>query len=697
MRLLPSLLVTTLAIAGRLLAGPATDIPTVSATIPNKSITTTVGTPAIDLRNYFTVPGITGQVVQFNTSKGTFNVEMTTASTAQNTVANFLAYVNANRFTNSIVHRSDKSLGVIQGGGYLNNSSLSAVTSSNPIALETGDTLPNVRGAFAMARGTAPDTATSEWFVNTVDNSANLPPASAGGYAAFGRVTGTGMSVVDAVQALPVPAGTLTVISTTVSGNITVTKSAINTALVTVVSANLPAGFGPGWVLLGSNVTFVAGNYVTLAANANQTINTSTTVQTTNPTGVIVDTTTLPANFGPGWGLLGATVSSYLSGSNIVTLSYYPNQTITSSTSVSWTRLGTPFTQLPVLANLPADNSVALSNLVTVNSIAAVPVFPASATTPSVVTFTAASSNPALVAATVSGSNLFLAATANLTGSATITVTATDSNANFVQTTFSVSVTRKVLDFNADTKADILFQNSYGQIVAWNLNGAGAASGSAWICTSAIGDWKIAAIADMDNDGNPDLIFQNSYGQVVLWYLNSNGSVRSSGTIYPGAGLGDWKLRGTADLNRDGNTDLIFQNSYGQIFAWYMSYINGVSTVTGSTWICSTAIGDWKIVGVADMNGDGNPDLIFQNSYGQVVVWYLGSTGAVVSSGTIYAGNLGDWRIANTADLNGDGNADLVFQNTAGQVFVWFMNGKGTAIGSASIYSGGALGDWRLH
>ncbi len=376
-KLLSIILLAALFLAGGLSVVTAqtnpADLPTSTGAIPDSNFAANQPPAAIDLRNYFAVTGITGQVVQFTvTGVGTFNAEMNSAL-APNTVTNFLAYVNANSFANSIVHRSDKPLGVIQGGGYLNNLNLSAIPTNAPITLENSDTLVNARGTIAMARSSNPNSATSEWFINTADNSVNLPPASSGGYAVFGRVTGSGMSVVDAVGALPLATGTLTVTSSTMGGN-----------QVTVNSATLPAGFGPGWGLLGTTVNTVAGNSVTL-------------------TGVA-------------------------------------DRTITSATPVAWSRFGSPFGQLPLLTALPANNAVALANLVTLSSVRTVPVFPASAGAPSVVRFTAVSSNP-LITAVVSGSSLNVATTGNVSATGTVTVTATDSNANFVQSSFNVTAT----------------------------------------------------------------------------------------------------------------------------------------------------------------------------------------------------------------------------------------------------------------
>ena len=638
MRLLPSFLLLVLTLSTRLSAQNS-DLPTRLGTIPDQFIVQPVRKPAIDLRSYFQVTGITGQVVQFTTpGAGVFNVEMNAAA-APNTVANFLNYVNAGSFTNSFTHRSDPGTGIIQGGSFLRGVDSSghviAIPTSAPINLETSDTLANTAGTIAMPRQTAPNSATSGWFINVTDNSAGLPPASAGGYAAFGRVTGTGMTVVNAIAALPV-----------LGGRVTVTGSSTGNAAVFVDSATLPANFGPGWVLLGANVQNIIGNLVTLDANADRTITTNT----------LVPYTYFSANAQPP------------SNNNFLL-------------------------ELPVFTNLAsAGASLALSNLVTQSSITVVPVFPTTPTGPSVVTFSAVSSNPSLVNATISGSNLYVAAAANLNGTAAITVTATDTNGNTVtQTPFNVTVARRVRDYNSDNIADLIFQNNVGQIAVWYMSAGGFYTSSAYVSASGLGDWRIVGTADMNGDGITDLIFQNNAGQISAWIMNASGSYTSS-TYLSTAGLGDWRIAATADLNGDGNTDLIFQNNAGQIAVWYM---NGFGSYLSSTYLSTAGLGDWRLKCAADINSDGVADLIFQNNAGQIAVWYMNAAGAFVSSAYISTAGLGDWKLAGATDINGDGIADLLFQNSIGQISVWIMNGSGAYTSSTYLYGGG-LGDWRL-
>lgn len=200
MRLSPRLLTLLLAVfaAGRALA----TLPAVTTPLADRSFSPGGAAVTVDLRAHFGLPGVTGQVVQFDTDFGKFNVELN-ATAAPVTVTNFLSYVNAGSYTNSFFHRSVPGF-VIQGGGFAVNATpqIYSIPTSAPIALESS--LANVRGTIAMARTDTPNSATSQWFFNTVDNSQMLQPGTSGGYAVFGRVLGSGMSVVDAIAVLPV-------------------------------------------------------------------------------------------------------------------------------------------------------------------------------------------------------------------------------------------------------------------------------------------------------------------------------------------------------------------------------------------------------------------------------------------------------------------------------------------------------------
>ena len=195
-----------LALVGGSLHAQST-VPTVATTPAALNLPVGGTANSLDLTTVFSVPGVTGQIAQFNTSFGLFNVELLAAA-APNHVTNFIAYTNAGSYSNTFFHRvayfeaSPAGPSILQGGGYSIASGLPAVTKRPSVNLEYS--LPNARGTLAAARTTDPNSATSEWFFNTRDNSTILGPLNDGfGYSVFARVIGTGMFVVDTIAGLP--------------------------------------------------------------------------------------------------------------------------------------------------------------------------------------------------------------------------------------------------------------------------------------------------------------------------------------------------------------------------------------------------------------------------------------------------------------------------------------------------------------
>jgi cyclophilin family peptidyl-prolyl cis-trans isomerase len=143
-------------------------------------------------------------IVTVNTSSGAFVVELFKAQ-APITTANFLKYVNANFYSDTLFHRVIDNF-VIQGGGYTltGPTTISAKSGLAPIPLESQVGLSNMRGTIAMARTNAADSATSQFYINVLDNTElDYQSPTSPGYAVFGTVI-AGMSIVDAISKAPV-------------------------------------------------------------------------------------------------------------------------------------------------------------------------------------------------------------------------------------------------------------------------------------------------------------------------------------------------------------------------------------------------------------------------------------------------------------------------------------------------------------
>ncbi|MDZ4186247.1 MAG: peptidylprolyl isomerase [Desulfuromonadales bacterium] len=137
-------------------------------------------------------------LVQMETSKGEIVLELD-AEKAPISVANFLDYARAGHYDGTIFHRVIKGF-MLQGGGFTAEMSQKPV--NTPIKNEATNGLKNKAGTIAMARTSVVDSATSQFFINTVDNkfldNAGLNPDKYG-YAVFGKVI-DGMDIVYAIE-----------------------------------------------------------------------------------------------------------------------------------------------------------------------------------------------------------------------------------------------------------------------------------------------------------------------------------------------------------------------------------------------------------------------------------------------------------------------------------------------------------------
>jgi len=149
------------------------------------------------------------------TSAGDITIQLD-PERAPKTVANFLQYVKAGHYDGTIFHRVIDGF-MIQGGGYKED--MSEKRTRAPIPLESSNGLLNERGTVAMARTSAPDSATAQFFINVADNAflnyrkyesdttvetragpRKIPAGTVvDGYAVFGRVV-AGMDVVDKIR-----------------------------------------------------------------------------------------------------------------------------------------------------------------------------------------------------------------------------------------------------------------------------------------------------------------------------------------------------------------------------------------------------------------------------------------------------------------------------------------------------------------
>lgn len=235
-------------------------------------------------------------------------------------------------------------------------------------------------------------------------------------------------------------------------------------------------------------------------------------------------------------------------------------------------------------------------------------------------------------------------------------------------------------DINGDGHADIFWHNvADGSLATWWLDGWNVI-GTYWLGITRVSDtnWRVVGTGDLNGDGNTDLVWRHqTEGWLAVWYL-AGCEVRSTQFLSINR-VADtaWQIRGVADIDGNGKADLIWQHAtQGSLAAWLMNGTEVVSTRMLSLDRVSDL--DWQIAGAGDVDRDGRADLIWQHrTTGGLAVWFMNGTD-VRSTQFLSIDRIRDsnWHIRGVGDVNDDGRADLLWQNeSSGELGVWLLDG----------------------
>jgi hypothetical protein len=221
-------------------------------------------------------------------------------------------------------------------------------------------------------------------------------------------------------------------------------------------------------------------------------------------------------------------------------------------------------------------------------------------------------------------------------------------------------------------RVDLLWQNQNGAVADWFMRGTNFISGSTLLKAGEVArGWKLAANADFNGDSTRDWLWRNDDGRLAIWFLNGT-NVLSKAELRRGSpsSLG-WRLVGVSDFNGDSSPDLLWQNQDGRNAIWLMNGTNFVSAVS-----LRSASPNWRMVAAHDFDHDQNPDSLWQNDKSELAIWFMNGTNFVRSALIRNGQSINpQWQARTLADLNDDGEQDVVFQHADGRLAAWLMNG----------------------
>jgi VCBS repeat protein/centrosomal CEP192-like protein len=247
-------------------------------------------------------------------------------------------------------------------------------------------------------------------------------------------------------------------------------------------------------------------------------------------------------------------------------------------------------------------------------------------------------------------------------------------------------------DLSGAKKPDIV-ATSYADGTVWVLLNKGTGifqTSSVYSADSsamAMVNGMAIALADFNGDKKPDFVAGNPAGQFVTVGLgNGDGTFRDS-PHYNESGV--WaKGIAVADFNRDGNLDLVEAGGgTGVGLSLMLGTSHGVFKAPTFIDLWVWGNGPVTFVRALDVNGDGKPDIVCENSKGVVVLLGLG-TGKFKVPVTYPASPTSYPVLSFMADLNGDGKLDIVTSNQDGTMSVLLNKGSGT-FGTATVFASG--------
>ncbi|GER57962.1 hypothetical protein ULMA_00700 [Patiriisocius marinus] len=247
-------------------------------------------------------------------------------------------------------------------------------------------------------------------------------------------------------------------------------------------------------------------------------------------------------------------------------------------------------------------------------------------------------------------------------------------------------------DINLDGTMDVLSASGLDNKIAWYQNdGKGNFSNQQVITTEAERAYSVYA-NDVDGDGDMDVISGSLKDNKVAWYenLNGKGDFSEQKTISTEVYL-PYAVH-TADLDNDGDKDIIATSASNSKIIWFEN-TDGKGTFSEEKVVTNTAHGANKIFAI-DIDGDNDLDVVTSSLCSNEIIWYQNTNGkGKFGAERIITGQTGRAKSVFAIDMDGDGDNDVLSASFSDNKIAWYQNtdGKGT-FGPQLIISEDALG-----
>jgi gliding motility-associated-like protein len=392
-----------------------------------------------------------------------------------------------------------------------------------------------------------------------------------------------------------------------------------------------------------SDNTIKPGDNITVTATFNEAMATAPRITIGSAVSNVALTATNSTTFTYSWSTSGVSSGSYtvtVTGTNLAGNAYAGSDKITirlDSTAPSVT-----------LANSDSDNLIAASDTVTITATFS----EALTTTPTI------SISGGLLSNVVMGGGS--------SGSVTFTAADIATSADYARSVFAA-------DMDGDGDMDILSASTNDDTIAWYENDGNA--NPTWtaddITTSADGATSVFA-ADMDGDGDMDIVSTSENDDTIAWYENDGNANPTWTKVDIDTNADGARSVFAADMDGDGDMDILSASIFDNTIAWYEN--DGNANPTWAAANIDTSARSARSVFAADMDGDGDMDIVSANFNDHTIAWYENDGNANPTWTKAVIGGTADVWSVFAADMDGDGDMDILSASWSPSAITWLEN-----------------------
>jgi uncharacterized repeat protein (TIGR01451 family) len=202
------------------------------------------------------------------------------------------------------------------------------------------------------------------------------------------------------------------------------------------------------------------------------------------------------------------------------------------------------------------------------------------------------------------------------------------------------------------------------------------------ISTNADGAMSVHT-ADLDGDGDMDVLSASRHDDKIAWYENLGGGLFGDQHIISTEANNAWTVH-SSDLDGDGDMDVLSASAGDNKIAWYENLGGGLFS---DQQIISTQAEWARTVQAADLDGDGDMDVLSASQNDDKIAWYENLGGGLFGVQQIISTEADDAESVHTADLDGDGDMDVLSASITDDKIAWYENLGGGLFGDQQVIS----------